>query len=200
MKIMVNPNDLSSGIRVGKGFTLFEIVIVLALAILISGLGIYHITSPETEKDLRTEHAKVEDFVLQARTFAVSYQQPFVVRFKEGQVEMEPQARPEIQGAGDEDEPLEEGERPGLRSLSSQSWPRVETFGEDYLVEISRWGSDKFTTITERNELVWVFDPEGLCEPLEVRISKDEGRNTITRFFNPLTGIAEDEEVNIASQ
>jgi|GEM_PF-463331 len=201
MDIREIPSSLpktARSVRLEKGFTLFEIVIVLALAVLISGIGIYHIAGPETERELRTEHAKIEDLVLQARTLAVSYQQPFLIRFKEGEVQMEPQAKPEIYGAGD-DRPDEEI-RSNLRPLSSQSWPRVAQIEPDYLVEISRWGGRGFKTITERHVEEWVFDPDGLCEPIEVRISRNNGDHVISRVYNPLTGLATDEEVSISTQ
>jgi len=109
---------------------------------------------------------------------------------------MEPKARPELATYEEEDE-YSDTPRTNLRSLGSQSWPRREVIEGDYFVEVRRWGTDNFIPIVEREEQTWIFDPNGLCEPVAVRISKDDGRNTITRVFHPLTGLAADEATSI---
>ncbi len=180
------------------GFSLFELVIVFGLIAMISGIGAFYLSAPRVEEEIRREHLKVEDFVREARTLASSYQQPFVVRLKEGVVQLEPQARPElgISHEGDDIEDVEE-QSSGLKDLTSEGWPREEQISEEYLMELRRWGSHDFIAITDRAVEVIVFSPDGLSEPVAVRLSRDEGDNSITRNYHPLTGLAEDEEVLI---
>ncbi len=179
-----------------RGFSLLELVFVLSLAVLLIGIGLYNLAAPEIEKELRQEHAKVEDLVLQARTLAVSYQQPFVVIIQEDRVQMQPQAKPEVAGAGDEREDLPAG---GLQSLASQSWPRQENFEAGYKVEVARWGEEGYRVITERNRVEWIFEPNGLCEPIEIRLTQDHTQSYLSRKYHPLTGLAEDEEMVVTT-
>lgn len=180
--------------RTRSGFSLLEIVVVLGLIGVISGIGVFYLSSPRIEEGLRSEQGKVEDFVMQARSLAVGYQQPFVINFKPGSIELEPLAKPEVATSETWEESTEKG---GLRPLGAEGWPRREVIEPEYAIEVRRWGKEDYQAITGKVVERWVFDPYGLCEPIAVRLSRDQGQNLLSRVFHPLTGLASDEELSI---
>ena len=58
---------------------------------------------------------------------------------------------------------------------------------------VRRWGSDDWIVFNnERNRMVWRFDPEGLCEPISVRIEIDDGESWLEQDYHPLTAAVRD--------
>lgn len=181
----------NSGRRVRKprGFSLLEIIIVLSVAIVIAGSAAFLMGAPEEEERLRDEHAKIGDLARQARSMSVAYQVPFVIVLKEGEVSLSPLNRP-TQEVVDEK---------GF-SLNSMEWPRVKPLLPDYDLEVKRWGELDGKVVTGNMEERWIFEPNGLCEPVQIRFFKDDGANSLTRVFHPLTAMAEDVEKTITVQ
>lgn len=184
-------------VRLRAGFTLLEIIVVLALIGLVLGLGAYNLATPQMEQRMRQEHAKVEDFVQQARALAVGYQQPFQVVFKPGGVvEMGPVATPNRNGFQEEEEAED---TIGLQSLAEQTWPRKEVIESDFTISIQRWGSNAYLEVEEdRDKQIWIFEPNGLCEPIGILLVHETGDNRLSRIYHPLTGLAEDDEMTIS--
>ncbi|MGE9268940.1 MAG: pilus assembly FimT family protein [Verrucomicrobiales bacterium] len=165
-----------------RAFSLLEIIIVLSVAVVIAGSAVLLMGGPEAEEALRNEHAKVGDFARQARSLAVAHQVPFVVTLRRGEVTLAPLNWSE----GDEAE--------GLRG---ESWPRVNGFSGEFALEVTRWGALEASLLEGDRQERWIFEPNGLCEPVRVRFFKNGGAVSLTRVFHPLTGLAEDVEKTI---
>jgi type II secretory pathway pseudopilin PulG len=67
--------------------------------------------------------------------------------------------------------------------------------GASGMVEIKRHGETKFRP-TKSGEF-WEFSPTGVCEPIELRITSDEG--TIELGFDPLTACARKRSIIVKS-
>lgn len=175
------------------GFSLLEIVVVLGLAGVILGTAVFMVGTPQAEQALREEHAKIENFVRQGRALAVTYQQPFVVELLKGEVRLRPYSDPEQDSryAG------EETQASSLKPLDEMEWPRIEMINEDYEISVRRWGQQNALVLENEKPQIWILEPQGLCEPLSVRLSKDFGDISLARVYHPLTGVAEDEEMTI---
>lgn len=169
-----------------RGFSLLEIIIVLSVAIVIAGSAAFLMGAPEEEETLREEHAKIGDLARQARSLSVAYQVPFVILLQEGEVSLSPLHRP----------PQEVVDEDGF-SLNSMEWPRVKELLPQYALEVRRWGELDGKVISGNMEERWIFEPNGLCEPVQIRFFKDDGANSLTRAFHPLTALAEDVEKTI---
>ena len=175
-----------------RGFTLLEIIIVLSLAGLLTVAAVVVMGGSDEEEKLRTQLGKIENFAQLARANSVNYQIAFAVTLEEGQVSLGPLNTPrrqideEIGGGGG-----------GLPSVLSQTWPKVEKIDADYQMEVFRWGTEKGVLMEGSKKEVWIFQPGGLCEPVSVRLFKDDGDISLKRAFHPLTAMAEDEEKTI---
>ncbi len=174
------------GLQRQGGFSLLEIIIVLSVAVVIAGSVAFLLGAPQEEETLRKEQAKIGDLARQARAMSVGYQVPFVVSLKEGEVSLSPLNRP----------PQESVDEEGS-SLNSMEWPRVKKLLPDYQLEVRRWGALDGRVLTGNMEERWIFEPNGLCEPVQIRFYKDNGANSLTRVFHPLTALAEDVEKTI---
>ena len=179
--------------RIRSGFSLLEIVVVLGFAGVILGTAVFMIGTPKAEQALREEHAKIENFVRQGRALAVTYQQPFVVELLQGEVRLRPYADPQQASRYE----TEETQASSLKPLNEQEWPRVEMIDEEYEMSVRRWGLQDALVLEEKKPLLWILEPQGLCEPLSIRLSKDFGDISLARVYHPLTGVAEDEEMTI---
>jgi len=59
-------------------------------------------------------------------------------------------------------------------------------------VFVRRWNTQEWLPMSERIVHVWRFDPDGLCEPLSVRVT--HGTNLIENTYHPLTATIRDSE------
>jgi hypothetical protein len=63
----------------------------------------------------------------------------------------------------------------------------------DITLTIRHWNTQSFTTPTENIVPVWRFDPDGLCEPITVRLDLDGSYAQDT--YHPLTATIADSEL-----
>ena len=175
-----------------RGFTLLEIVIVLAVSALIIGGAITPVILSSAERKLKNASSEIELFAKRARTAAILHQTPYAIQFRPGTVNILPFAETpelnrttalgnEIGGKG-----VEENTRPTLRDTIN-----IDT---DILLTIRHWNTNNFTTPTENLVPTWRFDPDGLSEPLTVRLTIGESYAQDT--YHPLTATIADSELD----
>lgn len=192
MRIMT-PFQLSPRQR---GFSLIEVVVVIAIIGIMFGTAIMMVSSPQQEAKIREAHSEIEDLARQAREMSVSYQQPFVVELREGEVHMMPLARPQERIVEDLSEATED-QKAGLKKLESMSWPRVVTLDPEYELWVLRWGQQFYQLVEEDTVERWIHTPNSPCEPLSIKLVSRDGSSLLSRTYHPLTAMAEDEELEI---
>ena len=180
--------------RARGGFSLMEIVMVLAIAAMVIGgavgLMVYH----SSESELRRVSSDIEALAKQARTISVLQQKPYAVQFVPGRVLLLPLA--EITGVLDSatSRPTDDSEASADPQANAPIHKQVELKPEMEF-SIRRWASDKWVQPDEKLSQVWRFDPNGLCEPLSIRmVYKD---STMENDFHPLTASIRDSVMEI---
>ena len=173
-----------SAVRTNKpaaGFTLIEIVLVLAIASVVLGGAVGMMVYSSDERVLRNASGEVELLAKRARTLAILKQTPYALEFSESAVRLLPLAQAGVQEKrGRKTETLTEG--------SDDS--RQYNFENDMAVSILRWNTEKWLPTMKETVHVWRFDPDGLCEPLSVRYSLD--KSTAEDIYHPLTATIRD--------
>ncbi len=196
---MRHPSHPSSQDGLRCGFTLIELVFVLAITGMVFGTAIYMISSPQIEKEIRETHHGIEDLVLRARAMSYSYQQPFVVELRAREVRLRPLASPE---AEIEQDLTEDAANKGgaLRSLDSMSWPVVFPIDPKYLLSVRRWNSVGFIELEDDDVEYWIHQPNSPCEPMALQLVSEEDQALLSREYHPLTAKAVDLEMAIGNQ
>ena len=196
---MPMPHHSRSAISLRRGFSLIEIVVVMLIIGILIGSSLYYVSGKDEEKILRSEHGKIEDLIRQGRSLSISYQQTFVLELSEGQASLAPMIIP-----GEDVETntsLEEGGNPSrLQPLEEMTWPRIEEVDLTYAMEVRRWGQQDFMDLEEKRVERILIEPSGLFEPLSILLTRDEGANSLSRVFHPLTALAEDETLTITGK
>lgn len=190
------PKIISRAVR--QGFSLLELVIVMGITVIVFSTALYMISTPNMEKEVREVHRGIEDLAFRARAMSYSYQQPFVVELREGEVRLMPMARPEDEIAQELNENM--GEQSALRRLDSMSWPVVFKIDPKYTMSVRRWNSDVFKIVSNNVVETWIHQPNSPCEPLAVELVSDDGLIYLSREFHPLTAKAVDLEMAIGKQ
>jgi type II secretion system protein H len=173
-----------------RGFTLLELVVVLAIASLVMGGAIGMLVYSSDERALREASTEIEAMAKRARASAILNQTPYALEFSEGGVRMMPLAE-----AGGEEDAQGSGRR--------RSGDEAPVGGErlDFRLDrgmdlhVRRWGARGWDHVAKRVVHVWRFDPDGLCEPLGVRLVV--GKNWIEDEYHPLTAAIRDSQMEI---
>ena len=166
-----------------SGFTLLEIVIVLAIASLVIGGAVGYMVYSSDERALRDASGEIELLAKRARTTSILQQTPYALEFREGIVRMLPLAQ-----AGREEERTVGGRRIGGEIDEEEA-----TVGESHAYELGsamgisvrRWNSDSWLPAVKDAVHIWRFDPDGLCEPISVRFTLEQSWAEDT--YHPLT-------------
>lgn len=163
-----------------RGFTLLEIVIVLAIgSILMSAAFGFMIYSAE-DRVLGDASGEIESLAKQARVRSILHQTPYALEFREEVVRLLPLA---LAGAVEES-------KSRFSPLSSEGGEETREFRLDggTAVFIRRWNTEQWLSTTKNAVHVWRFDPDGLCEPISVRLT--HGKSWVEDTFHPLTASA----------
>jgi type II secretory pathway pseudopilin PulG len=182
--------------RLAAGFSLLEIVIVLGLAAVLVGGAITVMVVSSSERILRNTAGDIEVLAKRARAVALLQQTPYALEFTEGRVRMLPLAEVGLEGEdliAAQAESAAAEEQAGIPPEMRRRTPvRAELQVEGgMLLEIRRWGTADFLPLEgERAIQVWRFDPNGLCEPVTVRLVV--GSDWIEEEYHPLTASVRD--------
>ncbi|GAA5484352.1 prepilin-type N-terminal cleavage/methylation domain-containing protein [Haloferula sargassicola] len=171
------------------GFTLLEIIIVLALAMMVIGGALAGLYINRDEGRLNNATVEIEALAKRARTMASLQQRPYALEFLPKQVNLLPYAdaliEPDERDAFAEDDPE-------ASSGATESYQ----IDDDFLLLVRRWATGQWDPVERNDRQVWRFDPQGICEPLGVRFEMENG-NWIAILFNPLTAAIAETESDI---
>lgn len=175
-----------------RGFTVLEMVLVLALFILVVGGGVAALYFNRDEARLNDAVGEIEVLAKRARTLATLQQRPYALEFTRDGVAMMPYGEAMLDPGdremliAEENFAIEDGVEvvnPGKRA----GWG----LEEDMMMLVRRWSTGQWEEMKRSNRHVWRFDPQGICEPFGVRIELENG-SWVAVLFHPLTaGITE---------
>ncbi len=174
-----------------SAFTLLEIVIVLAITALIIGGAITTVVLSSAERTLSNASGEIELLAKKARTASILHQTPYAIEFHPDSVRILPfaeasaQERTTVLGRSIGGEEVSTGSRPVLRE-------EIE-LDPEIILSIRHWNTSGFVTPTENRIPIWRFDPDGLSEPLTVRLAIDDSYAQDT--YHPLTASISDSEL-----
>lgn len=164
------------------GFTLLEIVIVLAIAAVVMGGAVTFMIFSSDERALRNASGEIELLAKRARTTAILQQTPYALEFRQGIVRMLPLAQ-----AGQDEKRTAGGKRIGgvIEEETPGAEKRFYQLDGAMRLSVKRWDSNEWLPTLKNSIHIWRFDPDGLCEPLSIRIALDKSWAEDT--YHPLT-------------
>lgn len=173
-----------------RGFTLLEIVISLTIMGLIAGGALGVMLYSSDERTLREASTEIEAMAKRARASAILNQTPYALEFSESGVRMMPLA--EALGVRD-DRASARREKGGDVPKGGQ---RMDfRLAPDMGLYVRRWGARGWDHVAKRVVHVWRFDPDGLSEPLSLRLVL--GKNWMEDEYHPLTASIRDSQMEI---
>ncbi len=176
-----------------SGFTLLEIVVVLAIAAVVMGGAVGFMVYSSDERALRDNSGEIELLAKRARIISIQQQTPYALEFRPGIVRLLPLAE-----AGNIERTTALGRSiGGGRVEMEQSGPgpvRDEISldpGMDLFIR--RWNSESWLPMSENLVHVWRFDPDGICEPVSIRLTIKSSWNE--DYYHPLTASIRDSQM-----
>jgi len=169
---------------------------VLAIATVLIGGAVSVMTFSSDERDLRNAAGEIELLAKRARTVAILQQTPYALEFRPGVVRLMPLAE-----AGQDERKTIGGHTIGGERVemapTGASSPVHAQFSLDGKMAsfVRRWNTEAWLPMSDRFAQVWRFDPDGLCEPIGVRINL--GGNYIEATFHPLTATVRDTVLDV---
>lgn len=174
------------------GFTLIEIVMVLAIIGLVTGGSIAAMLLTSSERKLRSASSEIELLAKTARTASILNQTPYAIEFHSGFVRLLP-----FREASEIERTTALGNSIGGEAVISETGGRAVrkeiTTDSDITLSIRHWNTAEFIVPGETIVPVWRFDPDGLSEPLTVRITL--GNSYAQDTYHPLTATIADSEL-----
>ncbi len=156
---------------------------VLAIAAVIMGGAVGMMVYSSDERLLRDASGEIEMLAKRARTTAILQQTPYALEFREGIVRLMPLAQ-----AGRVEKRTVGGHRIGGEPVEYEGggnrWELPLEGGIS--VFIRRWNSAQWLATVKDTVHVWRFDPNGLCEPISVKLVVD-GKSWSADTYHPLT-------------
>ena len=141
------------------------------------------------ERGLREASGEVEQLAKRARTIAILNQTSYALEFREGIVRLLPLAQAGLSGAAQPNRRFVFASDPVPKSDENREYK----FPEGMQLAIRRWNTDDWLTTAKNSVQVWRFDPDGLCEPISVRLNYHESWAIDT--FHPLTATISDSQL-----
>jgi prepilin-type N-terminal cleavage/methylation domain-containing protein len=177
------------GLNCGKGgFTLIEIVVVLAIIGVIIGGSIAAMLLNSSERTLTSASGEIELLAKKARTASILHQRPYAIEFHSGSLRLLP-----FSEASEIERTTALGNPIGGEAESGKTLREEIPIDPDIVLSVRRWNTDKFITPTDNSIPIWRFDPDGLSEPLTVRLTIGESYAQDT--YHPLTATVADSEL-----
>lgn len=177
------------------GFTLLEIVMVIAIAGVITGGALSLMYYSSDERVLRDTSGEVEVMAKKARAAAILQQTPYALEFRKDTIRLLPLAE-----AGKDDKQIldDVGITTNDDIKAQTKYPPIRqefVIPADMRTFILRWNTVAWIPIIRDDVQVWRFDPDGLCEPISIRYTIDKGWAEDT--YHPLTASIRDSQIEI---
>jgi prepilin-type N-terminal cleavage/methylation domain-containing protein len=176
---------MTSAVRTTKqprGFTLLEIVMVLGIAAMVMGGSVGLMIYSSDERTLRDASTQIEMLAKRARTISILQQTPYALEFRTGIVRLLPLARA---GADEKTAAAERRMMDDDDEARALEDDRQVVLAPGMDISIRRWNSDKWFPTGKNTVHVWRFDPDGLCEPVSIRLNLDKSWSEDA--YHPLT-------------
>ncbi|MFD2256033.1 Tfp pilus assembly protein FimT/FimU [Luteolibacter algae] len=173
------------------GFTLLEIVIVLAITGLIIGGAITTVVLSSSERQLRDASGEIELLAKKARMAAILHQKPYAIEFHRNFVRVLPLAE-----ASEIEQTTAQGNAIGGTAVTDDSSPSLHDeidIDPDIELTVRHWNTTGFLAPSETSIIIWRFDPDGLSEPITVHLQLGESYAQDT--YHPLTAAIADSEL-----
>jgi len=174
-----------------KGFTLIEIVIVMAIVAVVMGGSIAAMLHSSPEKVLTNASGEIELLAKKARSAAILHQKPYAIEFHENRLRLLPFAE-----ASESERTTALGNEIGGTAVDSEGGPTLRediSIDSDIALGVRRWNTEDFVAPSKNFVPVWRFDPNGLSEPITVRMTVGESYAQDT--YHPLTATIADSEL-----
>lgn len=159
---------------------------VLAIAAMLAGGAVAFMIFSSDERMLRDYSGQIELLAKRARTVAILQQTPYAIEFRPGRVKLLPFAE-----AGQDESRTALGQRIGGERVEPQPQGENSPVRDEVVLKegmatfLRRWNSDEWLPMSDRITHIWRFDPDGLCEPVGIRLVV--GPNFIEDAYHPLT-------------
>ncbi len=190
--------------RRGAAFTLIEIIVVIALIALVITMSVISLQPLNAERRVMEPAIKLKKYARDAHRLAMSKQRSYSIEMRdryfvlrethvrEDAMDEWEQAKREqvLRSARDEFFEEEDIAAPLQRIIERYELP----IGTD--VQWKRWIDPNFVDIEPEQAAEWQFDPSGICEPVGIRFTSEDG--FIEMIFNPLTAKVEDERMIVS--
>lgn len=162
------------------GFTIVEMVVVLAILIMVTAASFAYLRNNDSEQYLRETATNLEAMAREAQARAIMTNTTH-----------------RIVMTGDKFLLLDADQY----TKEANNWqtlvPRREfsPASPAVVTSVIRWGTTKRVIPQPNMPIVWIFPPEGFVEPITVRFGQDN--SYIQQTYHPLTASVADEEMEI---
>lgn len=171
-----------------------ETILAMMVILLVIGVGVSFQIGSDDKEVLRKASIRIEAMSSRGHAMSVLHQKPFWLRIEHDKVV--------LAGADVRNQDLLEMEASsGLMEDVDYSESNEEIYDTleagEAVIEIRRWGTqeDAWVRPEEGQSVIWQFQSTGLCEPVSIRIAKEE--SYIIMHMNPLTARIDEEEAVI---
>lgn len=201
-----------------EGFTLIEIVLVLAIVAVLAGFAVPFLSGILHESAMREPMEELEALAKAVRQRAIQERRAYEIVFtgtdfsaQPLRLYLDPAQDPEspedpAQENGEtvpapEETALQVEDANGLEATPSptpQPLPRY-AFAPGLNCRVLFWGRSQWIEPGPEDDSAepgrgrWVFQPTGVCSPVRVRFEQNNGNSWIEAAFNPLTADTQDE-------
>ncbi len=189
--ICLRKNDRPASADAKGGFTLLEIVIVLLISGVVVGGAIAVMLGSSTKRTLTNASSEIELLAKKARTASILHQKPYAIEFRENSLRLLPFAE-----ASESERTTALGNEIGGTAVDGEERPTLReevTIDPDITLGVRRWNTEDFVAPSKNRIPVWRFDPNGLSEPITVRMTVGESYAQDT--YHPLTATIADSEL-----
>jgi prepilin-type N-terminal cleavage/methylation domain-containing protein len=165
------------------GFTLLEIVIVLMVFALILGGAITTVVLSSSERALRDASGEIELLAKKARTASILHQKPYAIEFHENSLRLLPFVE-----ASRIERKTALGKKIGGKAVNhdtDSTYRENISIDPDISLSLRHWNTADFVAPSKNFVPVWRFDPNGLSEPITVRMTMGESYAQDT--YHPLS-------------